>query len=124
MPLPTNSQTNQNRRNRAAQKSQVLGTSTPYKDELEDKNAADEKKKQQVKRRIDREDVERSKPKKKVTRDQKAKKMKNDEQQWFCAICNECRVENMVMCLQCNQWVHDMCAGGDLRNYVCGSCAP
>lgn len=46
-----------------------------------------------------------------------------DEQQWFCAICQECHVEDMVMCIKCNQWVHDLCInGGDMEKFVCDYC--
>lgn len=30
---------------------------------------------------------------------------------WYCKICEQKSIEDMIRCLRCNQWVHEMCAG-------------
>ena len=51
----------------------------------------------------------------------KAKKSKSD---WFCNLCAKDREENMIQCLKCKTWVHDLCAGDDkkTKKYVCDVC--
>lgn len=70
-------------------------TSSPYKTVLGNEN---NKKQNTAKRKLFT-----TKPKK-----QKIKKSKGD---WFCHVCGEDREENMIQCLQCKTWVHDICVG-------------
>lgn len=86
-------------------------------------------KKKQVKRKVECEDIGLPKSRKKGSKGERKKNIakgtakQQAEEQWFCAICKECRMENMVMCLRCNQWVHDSCtSGGNLTKYVCDNC--
>ncbi|XP_076395897.1 uncharacterized protein LOC105663718 [Megachile rotundata] len=43
---------------------------------------------------------------------------------WFCCLCAEDRKENMIQCLKCKTWVHDLCAGvnSKIKKYVCVAC--
>lgn len=48
-----------------------------------------------------------------------------DNDDWFCSLCAEDRKENMIQCLKCKTWVHDLCAGVNkkIKKYVCDACA-
>ena len=35
-------------------------------------------------------------------------------QSWFCILCGDDRVEDMVRCVSCQTWIHATCAGGIL----------
>lgn len=43
---------------------------------------------------------------------------------WFCSVCEESVIENMVQCLQCRTWVHETCAGvkSGLKRFLCVEC--
>lgn len=43
---------------------------------------------------------------------------------WYCYICEEKFVEDMVQCLVCASWVHESCAGvkSGLKHFVCIDC--
>lgn len=53
-----------------------------------------------------------------------ALKIKKKKSNWFFFICEEDREENMINCLKCKLWAHDLCAGVDKRTkkYICDSC--
>jgi hypothetical protein len=38
---------------------------------------------------------------------------------WFCKVCTECRVEDMVTYTTCGVFIHEACAGGTSPNYKC-----
>jgi len=43
---------------------------------------------------------------------------------WFCALCNKVRLENMIQCLEYKIWVREVC-GRVLKNdtvYYCPKC--
>lgn len=48
-----------------------------------------------------------------------------DTQEWFCFICEECRIEDMVQCTSCLTWVHESCAGcrKEVLSYICSKCS-
>lgn len=31
--------------------------------------------------------------------------------EWFCSICEEKRIEDMIQCTKCRSWCHELCAG-------------
>lgn len=112
-----------------AQQATVL-TTTPYKEELEKrKNIVDNKAKSAVKRAIGSDLPKKLKIK---TAKKKEKspllevtnaviEAKADD--WYCVLCQECLVEDMVKCTQCLNWVHESCASFPNRlNYVCDFC--
>ncbi|KAG8304129.1 hypothetical protein J6590_101793, partial [Homalodisca vitripennis] len=35
--------------------------------------------------------------------------------EWFCSVCEENAIEDMVQCLLCGKWVHESCAGSKAR---------
>nr|XP_022903948.1 uncharacterized protein LOC111416214 [Onthophagus taurus] len=54
------------------------------------------------------------------------KQNKNDEEAWYCFLCDEDCERDTRRCIQCNTcWVHDVCAGlvlEDTEDYVCPKC--
>ena len=46
------------------------------------------------------------------------------KEEWFCFLCNESHVENMIQCIKCTLWVHDSCAGvlKKTKTYYCPNC--
>lgn len=59
-----------------------------------------------------------------INKKELALKIKKKKSDWFCFICGEDREENMIQCLKCKSWVHDVCAGVDKRTkkIVCDVC--
>lgn len=47
-----------------------------------------------------------------------------DSNEWFCSVCEETAVEDMVQCLLCGKWVHESCAGSKqkIKKFVCSNC--
>lgn len=54
----------------------------------------------------------------------KKKRVKKDNENWFCKLCKEERQESMIQCSKCAAWVHDLCAGVDnkTKKYICDIC--
>jgi hypothetical protein len=44
---------------------------------------------------------------------------------WFCSVCEESSIEDMVQCLLCDKWVHEKCAGSKkkIQKFVCSNCS-
>ena len=59
-----------------------------------------------------------------INKKELALKIKKKKSNWFCFICGEDREENMINCLKCKLWAHDLCAGVDKRTkkYICDVC--
>lgn len=59
-----------------------------------------------------------------INKKELALKIKKKKSDWFCFICGEDRKENMIQCLKCKSWVHDVCAGVNKRTkkFVCDVC--
>lgn len=53
----------------------------------------------------------------------RTKKIKAKES-WLCQLCEENREENMIQCIKCKNWVHDLCAGVEskIKKYICDIC--
>ena len=47
-----------------------------------------------------------------------------NEEEWFCSLCEEVQIENMIQCLKCSIWVHEACAGvsKNKKCYYCPQC--
>lgn len=118
------------RAKKGAQKVAIL-TESPYKNELEAKYALKVRKeelkkaKESAKKEIFQ--PEKSKQKTKTTKPSKENKkiiIETNPDDWFCTICQECRVEDMIKCFKCGKWAHEMCS--DLSrfkdDYVCDFC--
>ena len=45
-------------------------------------------------------------------------KIKKKKSNLFCFICEKDREENMINCLKCKLWAHDLCAGVDKKIYL------
>lgn len=43
---------------------------------------------------------------------------------WFCSVCEENVIEDMVQCLLCGEWVHESCAGSKakIKKFICHKC--
>nr|CAI5850711.1 unnamed protein product [Callosobruchus analis] len=95
------------KKTKGAQKAEVI-TSTPYKDELQGKQPPDNMR--SVKR--------------KVQFDSNTSNKKSiNEKEWYCKLCNECSIEDMIQCLQCRTWVHEICANVQSRaKFICDFC--
>lgn len=109
-------------------------TSTPYKNERETKENKNNVKKPTFKLNKDktekvmnksnkRKNTEETCNKKKHAQKKKNKKIKIKES-WLCQLCKEDRQENMVQCLKCKGWIHDLCAGVEskIKKYICDIC--
>ena len=53
----------------------------------------------------------------------KGKSSENGSKNWYCIVCDESRVENMIQCTRCMFWVHELCADEIKPNYRCDFCA-
>nr|XP_022911468.1 uncharacterized protein LOC111422502 [Onthophagus taurus] len=54
------------------------------------------------------------------------KQNKNDEEAWYCFLCDEDCKRDMRRCIRYNTWVHEVCGGlvlEDTEDYVCPKCA-
>jgi hypothetical protein len=46
------------------------------------------------------------------------------EEDWYCFICEESSVQDMVQCIVCKKWAHETCAGVDKKrkSFICKLC--
>ena len=46
------------------------------------------------------------------------------EEEWYCTLCEEVRLEDMIQCLKCFKWVHESCARvtKTKKIYYCPQC--
>lgn len=99
-------------------------TSSPHKNEIETKENINKKRKKPV-FNIKKMKTE-NKPTKRGKTDGTSKKNKKikGKESWLCQLCKEDRQENMIQCLKCKGWVHDLCAGVEskIKKYICDIC--
>ncbi|CAH2013177.1 unnamed protein product, partial [Acanthoscelides obtectus] len=125
--LPKASPRKGNQTKRRKVKSAIL-TNTPVKDELAAIEAARMAKKQVNKPNFDETKTrKRSKPdiktkKNKVVKKQRGNEDSEEEEESFCLCClepysNTRAKEKWVQCLECKNWAHEACTGGEL-SYV------
>lgn len=130
-PLPKAPPRKKNQTNRRKVKSAIL-TDTPVKNELAAIELARMEKKKVKKPNFNEEKArKRSKPatktkKIKVVKKQKENKESEEEEESYCICClepysNSRAKEKWVQCLECKNWAHDACTGGEL-SYVCHNC--
>lgn len=128
-PLPTPAtQKQQRRQSKGAQKAMVL-TESPYKNDLETKK----------KTCVNRVQKKRDKPapKKKVQPPKKklqvgpqtkeaVVEVEVNEEEWYCFMCDQSLVEDMVKCDLCYKWSHERCAGANfdkgMIGFICDLC--
>ncbi|CAH0557524.1 unnamed protein product [Brassicogethes aeneus] len=128
-PLPKVCKKMGERAQKGAQKVAVL-TESPYKNALEEKYAIKAKKEDRKRaKEISKKGIfqeEKSKQKTKTTKPSKKNEVliEINADEWFCVICQEGIIEDMIQCTKCGEWAHEMCA--DLTrpksDYVCDLC--
>ncbi|CAF4778747.1 unnamed protein product [Pieris macdunnoughi] len=129
-PLPKAPPRKGHQTNRRKVKSAIL-TDTPVKDELAAIEAA-----RTLKKKVKKPNFEETKTRKRSKPGTKTKKMKvvkkvkgnedSEEEESFCICCfepysNSRAKEKWVQCLECKNWAHEACTGGEL-SYVCHNC--
>jgi hypothetical protein len=110
----------QKTRNKTRAQTATVITSTPYKDDLESKKLkVDKKSKQTVKRKCN---LGQEKPC--TSKTTKNISIELNEEEWFCALCTEHRIEDMSKCTKCSKWMHESCANITSANigYTCDFC--
>lgn len=144
LPMPSTKGDENKRKTKGPQKSQVL-TSTPYKEDLESRKPAEvEAKRVAVKRRIGQSSpipsISGNSIKKKKSSSPIPSTSKNilrkastidttvpviaiNESDWYCHLCDQFFVEDMIQCIVCKNWVHESCAALVTSNYICDICA-
>lgn len=95
-------------------------TSSPYKRKLEVSQAKQKPTKKTSKSKPNTENRAKQKAKNKRSRNVSHQQEAN----WFCFLCQECREEDMIQCLMCSKWVHVDCAGitESQREHFCDVC--
>ncbi|KAK9700579.1 PHD-finger [Popillia japonica] len=123
-PIPSNSNCGKIKKAKGATKA-ILLTSSPYKEEL---LSAKERKRAQEERTAGNKAKRALKLLQKETPENPpAKKKKLNKQateDWYCHICEEKSVEDMIQCLNCKVWAHDKCAGvnSGKKQFFCPEC--
>ena len=104
---PVSNFKHQNRRQKT--RSEIL-TASPYKRRLSCSQLGAKKTRQTSAPRVARQSKTKTAPTK-------------TGQSWFCILCGEDRVEDMVRCVNCYTWIHATCAGGipQTTNAICVS---
>lgn len=147
-PLPKVTRKYEERKKKGAQQAMVV-TWSPYKTDLEISKEAQAKKETKRRAKTIASNVfskEKDEKRANIVRIEKAgpsgkggkKKMSEnvssigkvdivfDNEEWYCFLCNETNIEDMVRCPVCNQWAHEKCAGCDdeasRNNFICDLC--
>ncbi|KYN50407.1 hypothetical protein ALC57_00044 [Trachymyrmex cornetzi] len=125
------------RNNKLPQKAEILTTS-PYKKQLEEQQ---KKKSQRIARKVELSPgpstsinssklkiTKRTSNKKKSTPSKELHfsetKIEINEDDWYCYLCQQNLVEDMVQCIVCKRWAHESCAcisKKELR-FICDFC--
>ncbi|KAJ8729026.1 hypothetical protein PYW07_006722 [Mythimna separata] len=126
-PLPKAPPRKGNQTNRRKVKSAIL-TDTPVKDELAAIEAVRMAKKKVKKPNFEETKKRSSKPNTKTKKTKVGKKQRRneEEEECICLCCfepyfNSKAKEKWVQCLECKNWAHEACTGGEL-SYVCHNC--
>lgn len=100
-------------------------TSSPYKNEIEAKANINKRKPVLDVKKVKIEKVVNNTIKRRKT-DETIKNNKNIKvkESWLCQLCKEDRKENMIQCVKCKGWIHDLCAGVEShrKKYICDIC--
>lgn len=125
-PVPNAAERRMVSRKRRAEKSEVL-TSTPFKNELEEKN---KNKAKAVKKNLSKTVKLVKKPAAQDPKKTNTCKAKTEETQepeigeTYCVICNECFEEDWIQCCECKNWAHEACSDVEKgqKYYKCDNC--
>lgn len=122
--LPSSSR-QRGRPSQGAQKAQEL-TCSPYKRLLEEKRNPEKRKKQTKSKKTGKSSCRNDC---RATSELSLNIVENVDVEtvvddWFCFLCNESIVEDMVKCCSCGKWAHESCAGNtkEDRRFVCDVC--
>lgn len=125
-PLPNATKKYSDRIKKGAQKAVVL-TESPYKNDLEEKHIQKKRKDEKIKKK--KEIVKKNvfgKENKTSTKSQQPSNIiiESNIEDWFCTLCKESVIEDMIQCTICKKWVHEMCADMTQNKdvYVCDLC--
>ncbi|KAB0803737.1 hypothetical protein PPYR_00707 [Photinus pyralis] len=127
IPMPNVKEVRNNRKSKGPQKSQTL-TSTPYKDELEARaSVSGQDKRCSVRRRIGSTSPKPNTSGMSAKQSSKRTKMVDavieiNAEEWYCQMCDECRVENMIQCIKCQKWSHESCVAFVSPDHTCDIC--
>ncbi|KAJ4425442.1 hypothetical protein ANN_28057, partial [Periplaneta americana] len=118
-PIPEAAQRRLNVRRRRAARSEIL-TSSPYKAQLEEKQAL--KKSEKVKKRLMQDSINKRATRSKQELNTKGGKIFEGETE--CIICCETFQEDWIKCDFCQGWAHENCANTESTTefYKCDSC--
>ena len=52
------------------------------------------------------------------------KKPRTVTEEWYCELCDEDKIEEMIRCMKCKTWIHAKCAGvgKGVKKYYCNAC--
>ena len=141
-PLPKGSKRYQTQRTKGAQKAMLL-TVSPYKKQLEAskqfqaqknntnagkivKNVFSTTQINKRKKNFKSEEVEPRAGPSGLQKSKKNLKIIVNKNEWYCFLCCEANIEDMVLCQKCSRWAHESCAGfsGETfkRSFVCDLC--
>lgn len=121
-PMPK--RTNTEKRKRKPLKSEII-TSSPFKEELENKqNEELAKSNKRKKRTVPLRSL--SPGPSGVSRISKTKKLPNKEKDYFCPLCHEKYedppAEEWIQCFKCEEWWHEQCTSYETGVFLCDSC--
>lgn len=125
-PIPNAAERRMVSRKRRAEKSEVL-TSTPFKNELEEKN---KNKAKGVKKNLSEnvilveKKIAQEQKKKKAHKEKTKETQEQENGETYCVICQECFDEDWIQCCECKNWVHEACSDVEKgqKYYKCDNC--
>ncbi|KAB0803436.1 hypothetical protein PPYR_00406 [Photinus pyralis] len=128
-PIPRPTKKHDTRIRKGAQKAAIL-TESPYKKELELKQKEKEKKEEKSRSNKQKAAAKKEKVNKNIADKENVKPkqpviiIETNEEDWYCSLCNESIIEDMIQCMQCRKWAHEMCAGVHVKSsYICDLCS-
>lgn len=63
--------------------------------------------------------------KRELKKQSKVERKRKSDDSWYCNICEEEEQDNMIQCIKCHTWYHELCCGDvtlKTKTYICHSC--